>query len=80
MFARDRKVLDIEIEKVTTVDLASEGLDTELENFNNSMLNNNDSAVKVEGRNSEGKKVVLYYYPCSIIGYFILNKFPKFIS
>ena len=67
MFARDRKVLDIEIEKVTTVDLASEGLDIELENFNNSMLNNNDSAVKVEGRNSEGKKVVLYYYPGTII-------------
>lgn len=67
MFARDRKVLDIEIEKVTTVDLTSEGLDKELENFNNSMLNNNDSAVKVEGRNSEGKKVILYYYPGSII-------------
>ena len=67
MFARDRKVLDIKIDKVTPVELASEKLEPEFEFFNNSMLDQNDSAVKVEGRNSEGKRVVLYYYPGNLI-------------
>ena len=67
MFARDRNVLDVSIDKVTNVNLASENLEKEFEFFNNDMLDKNDSAVKVEGKNWEGKRVVIYYYPGSII-------------
>ena len=67
MFARDRKKLDISTEKVSAIDLGVEELEGELDFFNNQMLDENDSAVKVEGKNSEGKKVVLFYYPGSLI-------------
>ena len=67
MFARDRMFLDIDIDKVTTVDLEKEDLEPEFEFFNNKMKEKNNSAVKVEGINSDGKRVVLYYYPCSIV-------------